>query len=507
MNYLKFYNGGNVIRKLAGGDEILSQSQVVPLTAPQELSMDLNQDKNFQILSLSKKFGIDNVVAQQILDAYNGDYDAAKKVMEQQQQYADEDRKAKLDAEFDAQQQRKEALKNGFADFSTAVTGTIAGLVGGQPAADSVNMVSQVAQNPEMADTSAGKAAMGLGVISAAGNMVDKAVMGDKNFGAQSAAIDSAVHTTSSALMQSGNPYAILAGAALETGNFLTKAGGQTVQGFDVDIKSSGYGNMGHKESSSSRDFGAILGLGGLNAAATQRKLKQRNEEAQMALKASNVADTIKFEQEARMNSVDDVIQQNEIALQGGIDTSLLAAKHGARLERIQKQRKRVNPDPEEVIVHENVIIETPEEVIIDAPVVKAQNGAKLEHIEVSEEQNVIPSGAMHKNKNHIDLEITEKGIPVITVEDDSVETFEEIKEQEDTLVQHAEVEEAEIIFNKELTIFVENLRKQWHEKDNKDDSICLEAGMRLAKEIIENTEDNTDVTEKSMEAVDNEEN
>ena len=143
---------------------------------------------------------------------------------------------------------------------------------------------------------------------------------------------------------------------------------------------------MGHKESSSSRDFGAAIGLGGLNAAATQRKLKKRNEEAQMALKASNVADTIKFEQEARMNSVDDVIQQNEIALQGGIDTSLLAAKHGARLERIQKQRKRVNPDPEEVIVHENVIIETPEEVIIDVPIVKAQNGAKLEHIEVSEE-------------------------------------------------------------------------------------------------------------------------
>ena len=311
-----------------------------------------------------------------------------------------------------------------------------------------------------MAGTSAGKAAMGLGVISAAGNMIDKAVMGDKNFGAQSAAIDSTVHGVSSALMKSGNPYAQAAGAALEVGNFLTKAGGQTVQGFDVNINSSGYGNMGHKESSSSRDFGAAIGLGGLNAAATQRKLKKRNEEAQMALKASNVADTIQFEQEARMNSVDDVIQQNEIALQGGIDTSVLAAKHGARLERIKKQRKCINPDLEEVVIHEEVIIEQPEEVIIESPIVKAQNGAKLEHIEVSEEQNVIPSGAMHKNKNHIDLDITEKGIPVITVEDDSAETFEDIKEQEDTLIQHAEVEEAEIIFNKELTIFIENLRK-----------------------------------------------
>ena len=395
------------------------------------------------------------------------------------------------------------AVANGI----TAATGSIAGFLGGKSAANSVNMVSTIAQNPAMARTGAGKWAMGLGTVSAAANIVDKQMMGDKNFGAQSEAIDSAVHGVSSALMKSGNPYAQAAGAALEVGNFLTKAGGQTVQGFDVDINSSGYGNMGHKESSSSRDFGAAIGLGGLNAAATQRKLKKRNEEAQMALKASNVADTIQFEQEARMNSVDDVIQQNEIALQGGIDTSVLAAKHGARLERIKKQRKCINPDLEEVVIHEEVIIEQPEEVIIESPIVKAQNGAKLEHIEVSEEQNVIPSGAMHKNKNHIDLDITEKGIPVITVEDDSAETFEDIKEQEDTLIQHAEVEEAEIIFNKELTIFIENLRKQWHEKDKDDDSICLEAGMRLAKEIIENTEDNTDITEKSMEAVDNENN
>jgi hypothetical protein len=51
------------------------------------------------------------------------------------------------------------------------------------------------------------------------------------------------------------------AAAALEGANFLTKAGGQTVQGFDVDIASSGYGNLGHMESSSSRDFGAMIGL------------------------------------------------------------------------------------------------------------------------------------------------------------------------------------------------------------------------------------------------------
>lgn len=480
MNYLKFYNSGNAIKKLQEGG----------------FFNDEDANSEYQYL-------IDNGYTPQ--DARN---------------------QVARDLYYDNGQAPTRLNYPGFLQMGSikgstdnltlnGETGTISGATTTVTNSDGTTQINQVpsVQNKNL------KTKKGVhltnsqwGMIADAGinaiNMVDEATMGDKNFDAQSQAIDSGVHGVSKALLSTGNPYAFAVAGALELGNFMTKAGGQTVQGYDADIKSSGYGNLGHKESSSSRDFGAMIGLGGIfNQGTLNRKLAQRNQEAQMALKAANISDTIDFEQEARMNSVQDTLQKNEIALQGGIDTSLLAAKHGARLERIQKQRKRINPDPEEVIVHENVIIETPEEVIIDIPVVKAQNGAKLEHIEVSEEQNVIPSGAMHKNKNHIDLEITEKGIPVITVEDDSVETFEEIKEQEDTLVQHAEVEEAEIIFNKELTIFIENLRKQWHEKDNKDDSICLEAGMRLAKEIIENTEDNTDVTEKSMEAVDNEEN
>ena len=154
---------------------------------------------------------------------------------------------------------------------------------------------------------------------------VDNLAMGDKNFGAQSEAIDSAVHGVSSALMKSGNPYAMAAGAALEGANFLTKAGGQTVQGFDVDINSSGYGNMGHKASSSSRDFAAAIGLGGIfNQGKMQAKLAKRNQEAQMAMNAANIANEQKFEQEARANSIQNTIMNNQMALAGGLDTSLL---------------------------------------------------------------------------------------------------------------------------------------------------------------------------------------
>lgn len=153
---------------------------------------------------------------------------------------------------------------------------------------------------------------------------VDNLAMGDKNFGAQSEAIDSAVHAASGALLKSGNPYAMIAGAALEGANFLTKAGGQTVQGFDVDINSSGYGQIGHMASSSSRDFGAMIGLGGLNQGKMQAKLAKRNQQAQMAMTAANIAENQAFEQEARANSIQNTIMNNNIALAGGLDTSLL---------------------------------------------------------------------------------------------------------------------------------------------------------------------------------------
>ena len=116
----------------------------------------------------------------------------------------------------------------------------------------------------------------------------------------------------------------MVAGAALEGANFLTKAGGQTVQGFDVDINSSGYGDLGHMESSSSRDFGAMIGLGGLNQGKMQAKLAKRNQQAMMAMNAANIANEQSFEQEARMNSIQNTIMNNQIALAGGMDTSLL---------------------------------------------------------------------------------------------------------------------------------------------------------------------------------------
>ena len=297
---------------------------------------------------------------------------------------------------------------------------------------------------------------------------VEGVTMGDKNQSAQSQAIDAGVRGTSEALIKTGNPYALLAAGILETTNFATKAGGKNIPGHHVDIENSGYGNLGHQES----EAGRIWDLG----RTTDRKLAKRNEQARMALAAAEISGEQKFEQEARANSVDNVIQQNQIALAGGIDTSLLSAKNGAKLQRLEEYRK--NPR-----------------------VKKAKEGAKLKNVELSEEGNIVPTGDLHKNKHDIDLEhITSKGVPVITVDDDSVETFTEIKQQEDSIVQHAEIETGEVILNKSLTDYVEDLRKKWHDSEEKDSDILLEVGKRITKELLFNTTDEEHVIGKQEE-------
>lgn len=227
-----------------------------------------------------------------------------------------------------------------------SIASDVAGSVLGESAASSINGVQSafnaidsgqwnpknriLNKNGEDITQKVGKGlAIGAAAVTEGVKLVDDLAMGDKNFGAQSQAIDDAVHGVSGALAKTGNPYCVLAAGALEGANFLTKAGGQTVQGFDIDINSSGYGDIGHIESSSSRNFSAALGpLGalftGVNQKKMQAKLAKRNQQAMMAMNAANIANEQSFEQEARMNSVQNTIMNNQIALAGGMDTSLL---------------------------------------------------------------------------------------------------------------------------------------------------------------------------------------
>ena len=102
------------------------------------------------------------------------------------------------------------------------------------------------------------------------------------------------------------------------------------------------------------------------------------------------------------------------------------------------------------------------------------KSGGKLD-------MNIIPEGALHKNKHHLEevnpeLEgtITEKGIPVITEDGE----------------QKAEIERDEMVVNALVTKQLEEYYDQYN--NSKDDSIAIECGKFLVEEILKRTEDRT---------------
>lgn len=120
----------------------------------------------------------------------------------------------------------------------------------------------------------------------------------------------------------------------------------------------------------------------------------------------------------------------------------------------------------------------------------KFKNGGKTEgsdipEIEETTQKNVIPEGALHKNKHHMEHAegLTKKGIPVIDEDGE----------------QQAEIEHSEIIFTLEVTKKLEEYYDIFYseESSNKEkEQAALDAGKLLVYQILENTEDRTGLIE-----------
>ena len=116
--------------------------------------------------------------------------------------------------------------------------------------------------------------------------------------------------------------------------------------------------------------------------------------------------------------------------------------------------------------------------------------GGKTEDFDVPEteettQKNVIPEGALHKNKHHMEHAegLTKKGIPVIDEDGE----------------QQAEIEHSEIIFTLEVTKKLEEYYDIFYseESSNKEkEQAALDAGKLLVYQILENTEDRTGLIE-----------
>lgn len=196
--------------------------------------------------------------------------------------------------------------------------------------------------------------------------------------------------------------------------------------------------------------------------------------------------------------------------INGGIQQQYLrAAKHGAILQRINLRKHRkggqlkdkidievkqeqwqpiINLEyPEVSKLKEGGQLEESKEwtPIISLDIQKLEEGGKTDKpkqepdkIEETNQKNVIPEGALHAHKHHMENaeDLTKKGIPVV---DNNGE-------------QQAEIERAELILSLEVTQELESLYKQYNEETSKDkkDKYAEQAGELLVYQIIHNTDD-----------------
>lgn len=181
-----------------------------------------------------------------------------------------------------------------------------------------------------------------------------------------------------------------------------------------------------------------------------------------------------KQNQLAAQNTAQDISSQNQQKLAGGINPYLLSAKKGAK----------INPKKLSTIKKK-----------AQYKVRKAQEGSEVDDgqkFALGGKINVIPEGALHARKNNYEGElaeqVTSKGIPVITYDED------------DKITQHAEIEHSEIIFNKDVTNQLEEWFKKYNEYEKSVDKADLEikCGKFLTEEILENTEDNVGLIEQT---------
>lgn len=192
--------------------------------------------------------------------------------------------------------------------------------------------------------------------------------------------------------------------------------------------------------------------------------------------------------------------------INGGLQQQYLrAAKHGAILQRINLRKHRRGGQ-----LKDKIDIEVKQEqwqpiINLEYPEVsKLKEGGQLEEwtpiisldileegdktdkpkqepekVEETNQKNVIPEGALHAHKHHMENaeDLTKKGIPVV---DNKGE-------------QQAEIERNEIIFSLEVTKQLEDLHKRYQGTTQKEkDELAIEAGKLLVYEILHNTEDRT---------------
>lgn len=270
---------------------------------------------------------------------------------------------------------------------------------------------------------------------------------------------------------------------------------GKNSDSFGVDMDTlaavgSSYGGMTSDMSDVASKAGKKYGL------FSTGKRKQTNAEIAKARAKQNAMSSIAEE------ASDDRLLVQSMGQQAGLTYSMMtdggynqkytyAAKHGGMLEWNPIEtliwEPQVELNWELPVFKEGGNIDIVEEL---EWIPEFKTGGKTEEsdipkIEETSQKNVIPEGALHKNKHHMEHAegLTKKGIPVI---DDEGE-------------QQAEIEHSEIIFTLEVTKKLEEYYEIFYsdESSNKEkEQAAIDAGKLLVFQILENTEDRTGLIE-----------
>ena len=320
-----------------------------------------------------------------------------------------------------------------------------------------------------------------------------------------------ALGNAASSLVGQINPAAGLALKSFNTGlQGLNSLFGKNSRQFSVDrqtaeIVGGSYGNsiglINDAASKAGKKYGWF----------SNRKRKKANALINEAERQQNIMTDIADEATDQRAIVNDLnyIDYN-FNLSGGYDQRYMrAAKSGMKLQNkinFIKQKRTINNfinldtkevDWEPIIINVEAfkeggsiteswkpeIKEVWQPTIIEQSIEEFKEGGSIKEeletpeIEETNQKNLIPEGALHKNKHHMEHTegLTQKGIPVIDNDGE----------------QQAEIELDEIIFTLEVTKKLEELYK-----DGSDEA-AIEAGKLLVKEILFNTDDRTGLIAK----------
>ena len=290
--------------------------------------------------------------------------------------------------------------------------------------------------------------------------------------------------------------------------NVINKLGGRSIDKYQVDQNlmanmGGSYGGFSDLAQRAADATGKTYGL--FNGGGYRKAKRLKNE----AIRQENIVSDINntSQDQLAMAGNDLNYTRYQFAQNGGFDQNLMrAAKFGSKLERIRRITSKKPKEPVEEFAEDlwepqlfkegGTIEEENEDIFLEdswePQITELKEGGNLsdkqsETEEETNQKNIIPEGALHKEKHHMENaeDLTKKGIPVI----------------DNDGVQQAEIERDEIVFTLEVTKKLEDLYHKYYDQEtSKKDDLAIEAGKILVYEILYNTEDRTNLISKCKE-------